>query len=108
MMGWIIAIVAISVIYVIYEQVRYREIESDDLDEYKAPPLIRFQYMDREGNITDRGILAEVKTDKYLQGFCLDRNEDRTFLIDSIIEFSDESSRREFNDMPEDDHVDFN
>lgn len=51
----------------------------------KKLDTIRFSYMDREGDITERRVVVHVVDSEYFEGFCLTRKAKRTFRYDGVI-----------------------
>ena len=61
-----------------------------------SPIILTFIYEkhDKDGNVTgtqERAIHPYMKDDEYIEGYCLDREEVRTFRIDRIVRFTGNS-----------------
>lgn len=71
-------------------------IETEAKNNRNNPIIITFIYEkhDEEGNVIgtqERAIQPYYKDDEYLEGYCLDREEHRTFRIDKIARFTGNS-----------------
>lgn len=65
-------------------------------DNRNSPIILTFIYEkhDKEGNVTgtqERAVQPYMKDEEYLEGYCLDREERRTFRIDRIVRFTGNS-----------------
>lgn len=55
--------------------------------------VLSFVYEDADGNVSTRNIVNWQEDDVYFEGFCLDRNEVRTFKKERVLSYLDDSER---------------
>lgn len=61
--------------------------DKENVPSAKAGAWIEFTYVDSEGEITERHLRNWSRTSQYLEGFCMDRKDSRTFRVDRVIQW---------------------
>jgi hypothetical protein len=64
--------------------------------------ILSFVYEDADGNVTTRNLSYWEEDEVYIEGFCLDRKETRTFKKERVLSYLDDSDRLLNNPYPVD------